>query len=131
MIPGVIVPMPCVLTSQIPSAMLEGKPPNSMIVLDVSKSMDLETLRTSTEYSAHVNAAASRLMLPQNRDGESSALRGSITASTPSVEITNAMIRRGVDFSPSKNGANNKTKAGVADVTSDPLDAVESFVPTN
>ena len=129
--PHVISPMPCVLISQIPSAMLDGKPPNNMIVLDVNRSMDLLTLRTNTEYNAQVSAAASRLMLPQNRDGDNSALRGSITASTPSVEITSAMILRGVDFSPSRNGANNKTKAGVADVTSDPLDAVESFVPTN
>ena len=69
-------------------------PPISMIVLEVSRSTDLETFRTSTEYNAHVNAAASRLILPQNNEGESSALRGSMTASTPKVEMTKAMMRR-------------------------------------
>ncbi len=111
--------------------MLEGKPPRSITALDISRSTDFETLRTSTEYKAHVSAAASRLIFPQNKDGDSSAVRGSITAITPSVEMTRAIIRRGVVRSPNMNGAKSKTKAGVADVTSEPLDAVESFVPTN
>ena len=100
-------------------------------MLEVNKSEFLETLRTNTEYNAQVNPAASRLMLPQKSDGESSAFRGSMTANTPKVEMTSAKILCNVAFSPSKNGANNKTKAGVADVTKDPFDAVESFVPTN
>src|SRR5258706_15471321 len=106
-------------------------PPSNITVLDVSRSIDLLTFRTSTEYKAQVSAAASRLMLPQNREGDSSALRGSMTASTPKVEINRAIIRRVVVCSPSKRGANSKTNAGVAEVTSDPFDAVESFVPTN
>ncbi len=106
-------------------------PPKSMIALEVSRSPLFETLRTRTEYSAQVSAAASRLILPQNKVGESSALRGSMTAITPSVETASAIIRLVVVRSPSKKGANSRTKAGVAEVTSEPLEAVESFVPTN
>ncbi|MBI1854686.1 MAG: hypothetical protein HYR93_02275 [Chloroflexi bacterium] len=102
-----------------------------MIAVEVMTSVFCVTLRTSTEYNAQVNAAAIRLMFPQNSAGDSSALRGSITAITPSVEIINATMRRAVVFSPSKKGAKSKMKAGVAEVTSEPLDAVESFVPTN
>ena len=69
--------------------------------------------------------------MPQYREGENSALRGSMTATTPSVEMTSAIMRREVIFSPNRSGANKSTKAGVADVTSDPLEAVDSFVPTN
>ena len=101
------------------------------MVLDVSRSCVCDTLRTSTEYSAQVNAAASRLILPQNSEGDSSAVRGSMTASTPSVDRTSAMMRLVVGFSPNRNGAKMSTKAGVAEVTSDPLEAVDNFVPTN
>ncbi len=41
------------------------------------------------------------------------------------------LSRRTVDFSPSKYGANNRTNAGVADVTNAPFEAVDSLVPTN
>ena len=78
-----------------------------------------------------VSAAASRLRLPIKRDDEKSAVRGSMTATTPRDETANAITPRKVVFSLSKYGANNKTKAGVADVTSAPFDAVDSFVPTN
>jgi len=78
--------------------MLEGKPPASMMVLDFSKSAVFEILRTSTEYNAQVRAAAIRLRLPMNNEDENSAVRGSMTASTPSSDVTNANIRRKVGF---------------------------------
>ena len=70
-------------------------------------------------------------MFPQNKFGESSALRGSMTAITPNVEMISARIRRVVVFSASKKGAKIKMNAGVADVTNAPFEAVDNLVPTN
>ncbi len=110
---------------------LDGSPPRNITALEAIRFTDDATLRTNTEYNAHVNAAANKLRFPRNKVDEKLAVRGSITAITPAVAATNAMTRRGVVCSRSRNGANNKTKAGVADVTNEPLEAVDSFVPTN
>ncbi len=61
--------------------------PVSITVLEVNKSAANDTLRTRTEYNAQVSAAASRLRLPTNNDEVRFAVRGSMTAITPSVEI--------------------------------------------
>ena len=82
--------------------------------------------KRSENYSEWYNEIVKRADLAEN-----SAVRGSMTATTPSDARIKAIIRRVVDVSPSRNGANNRTNAGVADVTSAPFDAVESLVPTN
>jgi hypothetical protein len=58
-----------------------------MIALDVSKSPVCKIFLAKMEYSAQVSAAAGRDWLLQNREGENSALRGSMTATTPSAAI--------------------------------------------
>src|SRR5512139_3654545 len=110
---------------------LDGTPASSITALEASRSVFVETLRTSTEYSAHVIPAASKLRFPRKSDEERFAVRGSMTAMTPSVETASARLLRQVGFSWSRNGAKSNTNAGVADVTRAPLEAVESFVPTN
>src|SRR6266498_2595732 len=72
-----------------------------------------------------------RNIFPRNISGLSCAERGSITATTPSVARNKASSLRGVIFSLSSSQANNSTNAGVADVTKDPLPALDSFVPKN
>ena len=132
MIPIVIFPTPCCWYSKTLNRTLEGKPPASITALDLNRSMVVfETFRTSTEYNAQVSAAAIRLRLPINNGDENFAVRGSITISTPRNETPSANIRRKVFFSLSRKGANKSTNAGVADVTSAPLEAVDNFVPTN
>src|SRR5512145_1468151 len=86
---------------------------------------------TNTEYNAQVRAAATSDRFPQNMSGESRAVRGSITATTPAVANASASTRVRVTRSPSSQAAKISTKAGVAEVTRAPLDAVDSRVPMN
>ena len=111
--------------------MAEGNPPSNMTELEVSRSIFEAIFRTSTEYKAQVRPAKNRSKFPKNKEGNSSAVRGSMTASTPNVEIARAITRHADIFSRRIKTANNNTKAGVADVINAPLDAVDNFVPVN
>ena len=71
MMPGVIIPIPCVESSQRLTGTVSGSPPNSMMAEACSISVLNETFRTRTEYSAQVMAAPSSDRFPMNRDEES------------------------------------------------------------
>lgn len=131
MTPRVISPIPSVDISHALKAMLVGNPPTNATKLTVRTSTSLVTLRTRTEYRAHVRAAATRLKFPKKRDESSSAVRGSITARTPRDAMNRAIILLNVIFSPRIGAAKMRINAGVAEVTRDPFEADDRFVPTN